>query len=170
MLFAQSPSELWVRSTMSLEITGQPSHTKKKIISVAALETGAPYNLCVRFGNLLFISGLPPFDEEFSTKLREARANGTPTPPFPNLSFERQVEIVLANLKALVEAADSNVDCLLSIKVWLKDQSRQELFDRIYRDFFSGREALPTRTRLQAGRLPMDCDVEIEAIGYVPNG
>ncbi len=142
---------------------------KKKVISIAALETGAPYNLCVRYGDLLFISGLPPFDEEFSAKLREARANGTPKPPFPNLSFGRQVEIVLANLKMLVEAADSNVDCLLNIMVWLRDQSRQEEFDLIYRKFFSSHETLPARTRLQAGRLPMDCDVEVEAIGYVPN-
>ena len=141
---------------------------KKEIISATALETGAPYSLCVRYGDLLFISGLPPFDAEFSAKLREARINGTPTPPFPHLSFERQVEIVLTNLKTLVEAAGSNIDCLLKIMVWLKDQSRQEDFDRIYRGFFSSQEALPARTRLQAGRLPMGCDVEIEAVGYVP--
>ena len=142
---------------------------KKRMISAASLETGAPYNLCVRYGDLLFISGLPPFDEEFSAKLREARINGRPAPPFPNLSFERQVGIVLANLKTLVEAAGSNIDCLLKIMVWLKDHSRQEDFDRIYRSFFSSHETLPARTRLQAGRLPMDCDVEIEALGYVPS-
>ena len=141
---------------------------KKEIISAASLETGAPYNLCVRYGDLLFVSGLPPFDEEFSAKLREARINGTPTPPFPNLSFERQVEIVLTNLKTVVEAAGSNIDCLLKTVVWLKDQGRQEDFDRIYRDFFSSHETLPARTRLQVGRLPMGCDVEVEAVGYVP--
>jgi 2-iminobutanoate/2-iminopropanoate deaminase len=141
---------------------------KKKVISAASLETGAPYNLCVRYGDLIFISGLPPFDAEFSAKLREARINGTPIPPFPKLSFERQVEIVLANLKMLVEAAGSNIDCLLKIMVWLKDQSRQEDFDRIYRGFFSRQEMLPARTRLQAGGLPMDCEVEVEALGYVP--
>src|SRR6266853_1731280 len=67
--------------------------------------TNAPFNLCVRYGDLIFISGLPPFDEEF---------------------------------------------------------------DRIYRTYFSGRETLPARTRIQAGRTPMDCGLEVEAIGYVP--
>ena len=27
---------------------------------------------------------------------------------------------------------------------------------------------LPARTRIQAGRTPMDCGLEVEAIGYVP--
>lgn len=72
------------------------------------------------------------------------------------------------HLKALVEAAGSNMDCLLKVIVWLKDQRQQEAFDRIYRTYFSSAEALPARTRMQAGRTPMDCALEVEAIGYVP--
>jgi 2-iminobutanoate/2-iminopropanoate deaminase len=140
---------------------------KKKNISLPSLETGAPYNLCIRHGDLIFVSGLPPFDAEFSAQLRNARASGTPAPPFPDLTFEQQVTIVMNNLKALIEAAGSNMDCLLRVNVWLKDQSRQEQFDLIYRRYFSNRESLPTRTRIQVGRLPMNCDVEVEAIGYV---
>ena len=29
-------------------------------------------------------------------------------------------------------------------------------------------QPLPARTRMQAGRTPMDCGLEVEAIGYVP--
>jgi 2-iminobutanoate/2-iminopropanoate deaminase len=139
---------------------------KKENISLLSLETGAPYNMCIRHGDLIFISGQPPFDAEFSMRLREARAAGTPAPPFPDLTFERQVTIVMDNLKALIEAAGSNMDRLLKVSVWLKDQSRQEEFDRIYRKYFRNQETLPTRTRIQVGRLPMNCDVEVEAIGY----
>jgi len=53
--------------------------------------------------------------------------------------------------------------------VWLRDQSDQEAFDRIYRSYFTSAEHLPTRTRMQAGRTPMDCGLEIDAIGYVPD-
>jgi len=49
------------------------------------------------------------------------------------------------------------------------DQSDQEAFDRIYRSYFDGSESLPTRTRMQAGRTPMDCALEIDAIGFVPS-
>jgi len=72
------------------------------------------------------------------------------------------------NMKKLVEAAGSNMDCLLKVIVWLRDQRDAEAFDRIYRAYFAGREALPARTRIQAGRTPLDCGLEVEAIGYVP--
>ena len=72
------------------------------------------------------------------------------------------------NMKKLVEAAGSNMDCLLKVIVWLRDQRDAEEFDRIYRTYFSSRETFPARTRIQAGRTPMDCGLEVEAIGYVP--
>ena len=143
---------------------------KKRVVNIPALETGAPYNLCVCYGDMVYIAGLPPFDAAFSEKLRQARASGLPPPPFPDLSFERQVEIVMDNLKTLMEAAGSNMDCLLKVMVWLKDQGQQHEFDRIYRRYFRTREELPARTRIQVGRLPMNCDVEVEAVGYIPPG
>jgi 2-iminobutanoate/2-iminopropanoate deaminase len=130
--------------------------------------TNAPFNLCVRHGDLIFISGLPPFDEEFSRSVRQAREEGRPVPPFPNPPFAEQVRLVMDNLKKLVEAAGSNMDCLLKVIVWLRDQRDSGEFDRIYRTYFSSAETLPARTRIQAGRTPMDCGLEVEAIGYVP--
>ena len=91
-----------------------------------------------------------------------------PIPPFPDIPFEKQVHIVMTHLKKLVEAAGSSMDCLLKVSVWLKDQRQQEEFDRIYRTYFTSQETLPARTRMQAGRTPFDCGLEIEAIGYVP--
>jgi 2-iminobutanoate/2-iminopropanoate deaminase len=144
------------------------SSMDKQVINSGVPETGGPFNLGVRYGNLIFISGLPPFDEDYASKLREARATGLPIPPFPDVPFERQVRIVMDHMKMLVEAAGSNMDCLLKVIVWLKDQRQQEEFDRIYRTYFTRMETLPARTRMQAGRTPMDCGLEVEAIGYVP--
>jgi 2-iminobutanoate/2-iminopropanoate deaminase len=140
----------------------------KQVITSDVPETGGPFNLCVRYGNLIFISGLPPFDAEYSARLRDARAHGLPIPPFPDVPFAAQVRIVMDHMKALVEAAGSNMDCLLKVIVWLKDQRQQEEFDRIYRTYFKDATTLPARTRMQAGRTPMDCGLEVEAIGYVP--
>ena len=141
---------------------------EKKIIKSDVPETGGPFNLCVRHGDLIYISGLPPFDDQYCGELREARANGLPIPPMPALSFEAQAVMVMDHVKALAEAAGSNMDCLLKVTVWLKDQSQQEMFDRIYRRYFSSAATLPARTRMQAGRTPMDCALEVDAIGYVP--
>jgi 2-iminobutanoate/2-iminopropanoate deaminase len=141
---------------------------EKQIIKADVPETSGPFNMCVRYGDMIFISGLPPFEEDYCAALRAARAAGKPIPPFPHVPFERQVEIVMDHMKRLVEAAGSNMDCLLKVIVWLKDQTQQEAFDRIYRRYFTSIETLPARTRMQAGRTPMDCGLEIEAIGYVP--
>jgi 2-iminobutanoate/2-iminopropanoate deaminase len=105
-------------------LPGQPI-MDKQVIKSDVPETGGPFNLCVRHDNLIFISGLPPCEEDYCSKLREARAKGLPLPPFPDLPFERQVRIVTDHLKALVEAAGSNMDCLLKVIVWLKDQRQR---------------------------------------------
>ena len=145
-----------------------PARSEKHIYDAGLPATSAPFNLCVRYGDLIFISGLPPFDAAFSNAVREAREQGRPIPPFPNPPFAEQVRLVMDNMKGLVEAAGSNMDCLLKVIVWLRDQRDAEEFDRIYRTYFSGRDTLPARTRIQAGRTPMDCGLEVEAIGYVP--
>lgn len=143
---------------------------KKEVIKCDRVpETGGPFNLCVRYGNMIYISGLPPFEEDFCAQLREARANNKPIPPMPDIPFERQVQIVMDHIKLLVEAAGSTMDHLLKVNVWLKDQTRSEVFDKIYRGYFSDQMSLPARTRIQAGRMPLDCDLEVEVVGYVPD-
>jgi 2-iminobutanoate/2-iminopropanoate deaminase len=122
---------------------------KKEVIVSDVPETGGPFSLGVKYGNLIFISGLPPFAEDYASKLRDARAAGAPIPAFPDIPFEEQVRIVMDHLKKLVEAAGSNMDCLLKVIVWLKDQRDQEAFDRVYRTYFTSTATLPARTRMQ---------------------
>ena len=50
----------------------------------------------------------------------------------------------------------------------IESQQSDETFDNVYKTYFSSKEAMPARTRLQVGRLPLDCGVEVEAVGYVP--
>lgn len=141
---------------------------KKKVVRSGVPETGGPFNLGVTFGPLLFISGLPPFKEDYCEKLRAARERSERPPPYLPATFSEQVVTVLDHVKQVTEAAGSSMDCLLKVNVWLKDQTRMEEFDRIYRTYFSRPELLPARTRIQAGRTPMDCELEVEAIGYIP--
>ena len=82
---------------------------EKQVITAGVPETGGPFNLAVKYGNLIFISGLPPFDESYSSALREARRAGRPIPTFPDMPFEKQVRIVMDHLKKLVEERNANV-------------------------------------------------------------
>lgn len=142
---------------------------EKEIVRSGVPETGGPFNMAVTFGPMLFVSGLPPFDEEFSRQMREARAKGEKLPKYAPSSFEAECRTVMDHLKRIVEAAGSTMDHLLKVTVWLKDQTQQETFDRIYRSYFSSTDALPARTRMQAGRTPLDCGLEVDAIGYIPS-
>ena len=131
-------------------------------------ETGGPFNLAVRHGQLVYVSGLPPFEEDFCRLLREARATGGPLPRYERKPIEQETRIVMNHMRWLLEAAGSSIDHVLKVTVWLRDQTEQARFDGVYVQYFRGRETLPTRTRMQAGATPFDCGLEIDAIGYVP--
>lgn len=152
----------------SVKVKALPGSEQKQAIDAGITLTGGPFALCVRHNDMVYVSGLPPFPPDYCDAVRSARAAGKPIPAFPDIPFERQVRIVMDNMKKLVEAAGSNMDCLLKVIVWMKDQRQQEEFDRIYRTYFSSSATLPARTRMQAGRTPMDCGLEVEAVGYVP--
>jgi 2-iminobutanoate/2-iminopropanoate deaminase len=141
---------------------------EKQVVQCAVPEMGGPINTAVTFGQMIFISGLPPFDEEFCAKMRDARAKGEPLPAYVAPSFEKECRIVMDNIKIAMEAAGSNMDCLLKVTVWLKDQTQQDVFDKVYRSYFSSFDKLPARTRMQAGRTPRDCGLEVDCIGYIP--
>src|SRR5581483_9737208 len=86
------------------------SPMEKRIYDAGIESSNAPFNLCVRYGDLLFVSGLPPFDAQFTRAVREARAQGRPIPPFPDMPFEAQARLVLDNMKKLLERAGSSMD------------------------------------------------------------
>ncbi|MCC6776296.1 MAG: hypothetical protein IT537_06610 [Hyphomicrobiales bacterium] len=102
----------------------------KVVVKTRVPELGVPLTMAVRLGQLLFISGIPPFSEDFAAELRAARAAQEPPPPFPDLPFEEQATIVMDHLKEIVETAGSTMDHLLKVSVWLKSQSDQATFDK----------------------------------------
>ena len=143
---------------------------KKTVIRSAKVpETGGPFNLCIRHGNMVYVSGLPPFQEDFCEGLRLARSTGAPLPKYQRKSIEDEARIVMDHLKWLLEEAGSSLDHRLKVVVWLRDQQDQAAFDKVYRSYFKSNEDLPTRTRMQAGGTPFDCALEIDAIAYVPD-
>lgn len=131
-------------------------------------ETGGPFNLCVTYNGYVYVSGLPPFQEDFCQQLRSAREQGLALPKYSRKPIEEEAVIVMNHLKWLLESAGSGLEHLLKVVVWLRDQSEQARFDPIYRSYFGSAEILPTRTRMQAGGTPFDCSLEIDAIGYIP--
>ncbi|MDF2408237.1 reactive intermediate/imine deaminase [Aeromonas sp. 2HA2] len=77
-----------------------------------------------------------------------------------------QARQCLNNLKAIIESIGHVMDDMVKATIFLKDISDLEAVDAVYREFFPG--YLPTRTTLAVAALPLDAQVQIDAI--ISNG
>ena len=73
-----------------------------------------------------------------------------------------QTERTLQNLGAVLEAAGLDFSDVVKTNCYLRDMDDFKAFNEVYARFFP--EPFPARTTIQAARLPMDIDIEIEAI------
>lgn len=125
---------------------------KRCIFSPNGAPAAGPYSHAVAVGNLLFVSGQGPFGRDGSGPIR-----GT---------IEEETRLTLENLKAVLEDAGSNLAHVVKVTAYLKDMNHFAAFNAVYREYF--REEFPARTCIQAARLPVDIQVEIEAIAVIP--
>ena len=124
---------------------------KEVIIAKNGAPPVGPYSPAIKIGNWLFTSGQGPLDPE-TKKIPE--------------EFKDQVKAVMENLKGLVEAAGGTMDNIVKTTVFLKDMNKFNKMNRIYRKFFTDKP--PARSCVEAARLPLDIEVEIEAVAYIP--
>ena len=107
-----------------------------------------PYAQAVRFGDLLFVSGMIPIDPK--------------TNEMSGGSFEEQVQLVLENVKAVVEAGGMTLKNVLKASVFLSDMNNFGKFNEIYSRYFA--DILPARETIQVARLPRDASIEISVM------
>jgi 2-iminobutanoate/2-iminopropanoate deaminase len=99
-----------------------------------------------------FLSGLPPFDPE--------------TGEVKPLAFERQVEVVLDQMKLCLEAAGSSLEQVVKCNVYCTpDPSHFARFNAVYQRYFP--EASPARIFLHVPSWPGPFDVEVDCIAAV---
>ena len=109
-----------------------------------------PYSQGIALGNLVFTSGQLPLDPA-TGKLIEG-------------DIKAATAQAIKNLQAVLEAGGSALENVVKVTVYLKDMSDFAAMNEVYAQFFG--EGLPARTTFQAGKLPMDAVVEIEAIAF----
>ena len=110
-----------------------------------------PYSQAIQIGDLLFVSGQVPID------------------PSPGAIVEgdikAQAQQSLNNLKAILNAAGTNMGAVVKTTVFLADMNDFAAMNEVYAQFFQ--EPFPARSAVQVGRLPKDAKVEIEAIAQL---
>ena len=124
---------------------------KRCIVSPNGPPAAGPYSHAVAAGSLLFVSGQGPFARDGSG--------------YTKASFEEEVRLTLDNLKTVLEDAGSGMDKVVKTTVFLADMGNFGAFNGVYQEYFASDP--PARTCIQAGRLPLDIQVEIEAIALL---
>ena len=66
------------------------------------------------------------------------------------------------NLSAVLQAAGSDLGKVVKCTVFLQDIEEFQAFNKVYGEFFNSNP--PSRTTIQAGKLPRGAKVEIDAI------
>ncbi|MGI5998606.1 MAG: RidA family protein [Lutispora sp.] len=124
---------------------------KEVISTTKAPGAIGPYSQGIKFGNLLFVSGQTPLNPE-TGKIAEG-------------DVQSQARQCLENIKAILEAAGTNLDNVLKTTVFIKDMNSFSKINEIYAQYFTKNQ--PARSCVEVARLPMDVLVEIEVIAYI---
>ena len=112
---------------------------------------GAPYSQAIRAGDFVFVSG------QLALQPDHAEIVGD--------SIEEQTEQVLANLRAILEAAGSGLDRLVKTTVYLSDLGDFAGMNEVYARHVG--EVPPARATIEVSALPSGSKVEIEAVATV---
>ena len=122
---------------------------EKVIINTANAPVAiGPYSQAVRVGNLLYTSGSIPIMPETGNVVEGG--------------VEEQTKQAIENLKAIVEAAGSDLGKVIKTTVFIKDMNQFGKINEIYASYFT--ENQPARSTVEVARLPKDVLVEIECI------
>jgi len=136
-------------SAMVLMCARQGDSSDRQIVSTdRAHKAIGPYAQAVKYGDMLFVSGMIAIDPK--------------TNEFTKGSFEEQTTLVLENIKAVVEAAGFDLKNVLKATVFLEDLNDFQKFNEIYASYFGA--ILPARETVQVAALPKDALIEISVI------
>lgn len=83
-------------------------------------------------------------------------------------TVQEEARLALSNLQAILEDSGSGLEHVVKVNAYLSDMDDFGAFNEVYKEFF--KQDFPARTCIQAGRLPFDIKVEVEAVALLPQG
>ena len=127
--------------------------SKTIILTPNAAQPIGPYNQAVVTGSLVYTSGQIPIDPATGQLVQGGIAE--------------QADMVLKNLKSILEAAGSNLSKVVKTTVFLKDMNEFGAMNEVYGRYFAEKATAPARSTIEVARLPKDVRVEIEAVAEI---
>lgn len=121
---------------------------KQVVITDKAPQAIGPYSQAIEVNGMIFTSGVVPLDPATGAVVEgDIRAQATR---------------VFDSMKALLEAAGSDLEQVVKTTVFIKDMNDFAVVNEIYATYFTG--VFPARSCVEVARLPKDVLIEMEAI------
>lgn len=111
-----------------------------------------PYNQAVVFNGMVFASGQIAINPQSGELVLE--------------NIEAETKQVLDNVKAVLEAAGSNMEKAIKVSVFVKDINQFSRINTVYAQYFA-EETAPARELVQVAELPRFVNIEISVIAGV---
>ena len=129
----------------------------REIIRVEPLSTWlerwkAPTSAVTRHAGTVYVSGFPPFDPDTGEVAADA-------------PIERQVELVLEQMKLCVETAGSSLDNVLKVNVYVTSVDMFPAVNEVYRRFFP--RDPPARIFINVPAWNGGFDIEVDCVAAV---
>jgi reactive intermediate/imine deaminase len=112
-----------------------------------------PFSQAIEDGNRIYVSGQGPIDPASGERIEGDVA--------------AQTARTLENVDAILQAAGCSLDDVVKTTVFVRDMDDYDAVNELYGEYFS--EPYPARSAVEIVRLPVDIDVEIEAIATTAN-
>ena len=110
-----------------------------------------PYSQAIKDGNMVFTSGQLPMD--------------TTTGKLVQDDIKSEARQSLTNLKEVLAEGGATLNDVVKVTVYIKDMNQFGQINEVYGEFFS--EHKPARSCVEVARLPLDANVEIEAVAII---
>jgi 2-iminobutanoate/2-iminopropanoate deaminase len=108
-----------------------------------------PYNQAILYGNMLYTSGQIAINPETNQLVLD--------------SIEAETELVMQNIKAVLEAANMTFDHVIKSSIFISDMNNFSRINSVYGQFFNEANA-PAREKVEVANLPKFVNVEISVI------
>lgn len=127
---------------------------KKEVISTTkAPKPLGPYSNVIKYGDLIFMSGMTSEDSETGEVIHG--------------SVALQTECIMKNIKAVLEDVGSSMDMVLKCTIHMTKPEYYSEMNEVYAKYFSEKAGYPARRTTFGSEIYDGLDIEIDVIAGI---